>query len=52
MDATDVGALAEAMRALPQRREESLKRAAMFSWSNTAMKTREVYVAAQRFFEK
>ena len=52
VDATDVGALAEAMRARPQRREESLKRAAMFSWSITARKTREVYVAARRLFEK
>ena len=52
VDATDVRALAETMRSRPQRRNESLKRAAMFSWSNTAMKTREVYVAAQRFFEK
>lgn len=52
VDATDAGALAEAMRARPNRREESMKRAALFSWANTARKTREVYDAARRFFEK
>lgn len=52
VDAQDVRALAEAMRARPVRREESLKRAAMFSWAATARKTREVYDAARRFFEK
>ena len=52
IDATDVRALAEAMRARPVRREESLKRAALFSWSATARKTREVYDAARRLFEK
>ncbi len=50
VEATDVRALAEAMTARPNRREESLKRAAMFSWTKTAAKTREVYeVALQRF---
>lgn len=52
VDATDVRALAEAMRARPSRREESLKRAEQFSWATTARKTREVYDAARRFFEK
>jgi glycosyltransferase involved in cell wall biosynthesis len=52
VDATDVRALAEAMRARPQRREESLKRAAQFSWSKTAQKTREVYNVASRLFGK
>lgn len=52
VDATDVRALAEAMRARPVRREESLKRAALFSWPATARKTREVYDAARRFFGK
>jgi glycosyltransferase involved in cell wall biosynthesis len=52
VDATDVRALAEAMRARPARREESLRRAAQFSWSKTAQKTREVYDDAVRFFTK
>jgi len=52
VDATDVRALAEAMRARPVRREESLKRAALFSWAATANRTREVYDAARRFFSK
>lgn len=52
VDATDVRALAEAMRARPVRREESLKRAALFSWPATARRTREVYDAARRFFSK
>jgi glycosyltransferase involved in cell wall biosynthesis len=52
VDATDVRALAEAMRARPVRREESLKRAALFSWSATARRTREVYDAARRIFSK
>jgi glycosyltransferase involved in cell wall biosynthesis len=52
VDATDVHALAEAMRARPVRREESLKRAAQFSWSITAQKTREVYDVAVRLFAK
>jgi glycosyltransferase involved in cell wall biosynthesis len=52
VDATDVRALAEAMRARPARREESLKRAALFSWAATARKTREVYDAARRLFSK
>lgn len=52
VDATDVRALAEAMRARPLRREESLKRAAQFSWSMTAQKTREVYDVAARLFTK
>ena len=52
VDATDVRALAEAMRARPVRREESLKRAALFSWPSTARRTREVYDAARRFFSK
>lgn len=46
VDAQDVRALADAMRSQPVRREESLKRAALFSWSSTAAKTREVYEAA------
>ncbi len=46
VDAKDVRALAEAMLARPVRREESLKRAAQFSWSITAQKTREAYQAA------
>jgi glycosyltransferase involved in cell wall biosynthesis len=50
VDAADVRALAEAMRAQPVRREESLKRAAQFSWSMTAEKTREVYDVATRLF--
>jgi len=52
VDATDVRALAEAMRARPVRREESLKRSALFSWAATARRTREVYDAARRFFSK
>jgi glycosyltransferase involved in cell wall biosynthesis len=52
VDAADVRALAEAMRARPIRREESLKRAAQFSWSKTAQKTREVYDVATRLFAK
>lgn len=52
VDATDVRALAEAMLARPVRREESLKRAALFSWAATARRTREVYDAARRFFDK
>jgi hypothetical protein len=40
------------MRARPLRREESLKRAAQFSWSMTAQKTREVYDVAARLFTK
>lgn len=52
VDATEVRALAEAMRARPERREESLKRAAQFSWSITARKTREVYDAARRLYQK
>jgi len=52
VDATDVRALAEAMCARPNRREESLRRAAQFSWAMTARKTREVYDAARRFFGK
>jgi alpha-1,3-rhamnosyl/mannosyltransferase len=52
VDATDVRALAEAMRARPVRREESLKRAALFSWPATARRTREVYDAARRLFSK
>jgi glycosyltransferase involved in cell wall biosynthesis len=52
VDATDVRALVEALRARPARREESLKRAAMFSWSATAQQTREVYDAARRLFGK
>jgi glycosyltransferase involved in cell wall biosynthesis len=52
VDATDVQSLIEIMRARPVRREESLKRAASFSWSITARKTREVYDAAARLFGK
>jgi glycosyltransferase involved in cell wall biosynthesis len=52
VDATDVRALAEAMRSRPRRREESLKRSALFSWAATARKTREVYDAARRFFSR
>lgn len=52
VDATDVRALAEAMRARPILREESLKRAAQFSWPATARKTREVYNVAIRLFAK
>jgi alpha-1,3-rhamnosyl/mannosyltransferase len=50
VDATDVRELAEAMRARPRLREESLKRAALFSWPATARKTKGVYEAARRFF--
>ena len=46
VDAKDVRALADAMLARPSRREESIKRAALFSWSTTARRTREVYDAA------
>jgi len=52
VDSTDVRALAEAMIARPRRREESLRRAAQFSWSKTARKTREVYDDAVRLFTK
>ncbi|HTB14915.1 MAG TPA: glycosyltransferase family 1 protein [Bryobacteraceae bacterium] len=52
IDPTDVRSLAEAMRARPVRREESLQRAAQFSWSKTAQKTREVYDVAARIFAK
>lgn len=52
VDATDVGTLAEAMRARPVRRDESLRRAALYSWSITARKTREVYDAAVRLFAR
>jgi glycosyltransferase involved in cell wall biosynthesis len=50
VDATDVRALTEAMRARPMRREESLKRAAQFTWAKTARATREVYDVAIRLF--
>jgi len=49
VDAKDVRALAGAMLGRPDRpnrREESIKRAALFSWSATARRTREVYDAA------
>jgi glycosyltransferase involved in cell wall biosynthesis len=52
VEATDVRALIEIMHARPTRREESLRRAALFSWSITARKTREVYDAAARLFGK
>jgi glycosyltransferase involved in cell wall biosynthesis len=52
VDATDVRALAEAMRARPVMRDEALARAALFSWSITARKTKEVYDAARGFFGK
>ena len=52
VDATDVRALVEAMRARPVRRAESLQRAALFSWQATARKTREVYDVATRHFSK
>jgi alpha-1,3-rhamnosyl/mannosyltransferase len=52
VDATDVRALAQAMRARPVRRAESLARSAQFSWSATARKTREVYEASRRLFRK
>jgi glycosyltransferase involved in cell wall biosynthesis len=52
IDATDVRALADAMRARPVLRDESLKRAAEFSWSITARKTREVYDVARKLFAK
>lgn len=56
VDATDVRALKEAMmeaaRARLVRREESLKRAALFSWPIAARKTREVYDAARQLFGK
>jgi glycosyltransferase involved in cell wall biosynthesis len=52
VDAADVRALSDAMRARPVRREESLARAALFPWSNTARRTREVYDAARRYFAK
>jgi glycosyltransferase involved in cell wall biosynthesis len=37
---------------LQHRREQSLRRAAKFSWSNTAILTREVYVEAIQRFER
>jgi len=52
VDATDVRALAEAMRARPVRRLESIRRAAHFSWGKTAQRTREVYDDAVRLFAK
>jgi glycosyltransferase involved in cell wall biosynthesis len=52
VDATDVRALAEAMRARPVMRDKALARAALFSWSITARRTREVYDAARRLFGK
>jgi glycosyltransferase involved in cell wall biosynthesis len=52
VDPTDVRALVEAMTARPMRRDESLARAAQFSWPATARKTREVYDAARRYFGK
>jgi glycosyltransferase involved in cell wall biosynthesis len=52
VEAADVRALAEAMRARPVRREESLQRAADFSWASTARKTREVYEEARLIFGK
>ena len=52
VEATDTRALAEVMRARPARREESLKRAAQFSWPATAQKTREVYDVAVRLFTR
>ena len=52
VEATDVRALIEVMRARPVRREDSLKRAALFSWSRTAQKTREVYDVAIRLFRR
>ncbi len=52
VDAMDVRALAEAMRARPVMRDRALARAALFSWPITARKTREVYDAARRLFSK
>jgi glycosyltransferase involved in cell wall biosynthesis len=52
VDVTDVRALADAMRARPVRRDESLRRAALFSWASTARRTREVYDAVRRNFSK
>jgi len=46
VDAKDVRALSDAMLGRPNRRDESIKRAALFSWSATARRTREVYDAA------
>ena len=54
VDAEDTGALAQAMQAAaldPARfddvRERALKRARLFSWRDTARRTREVYAAAR-----
>lgn len=52
VDATDVRALAEAMRARPVLREKALRQAALFSWTTTAQRTREVYDIARRIFDK
>jgi glycosyltransferase involved in cell wall biosynthesis len=52
VEATDVRALAEAMRARPPMRDLALKRAAQFSWPVTAQKTREAYEMARGFFAK
>jgi glycosyltransferase involved in cell wall biosynthesis len=57
VEAEDTAALAEAMRAAaadPDRfaevRKKALARSALFSWRNTARRTREVYDAAARAF--
>ena len=57
VEATGAGALAEAMAALAQScekrgalREQSLKRAAGFTWRLTAQRTREVYDRAAHIF--
>lgn len=52
VDASDVGALAQAMAAacgdMSSMKERALKRASCFSWETTARKTREVYEALVR----
>jgi len=57
--ATDTAALADAMRAAATdpsqfdgHREKALARAGQFSWQKTARRTREVYDAAARVFQR
>ena len=59
LDTTDPAAWVEAMKSAltnPEwaagRREQALRRAAQFSWTNTAQRTREVYAEAIRRFRR
>jgi glycosyltransferase involved in cell wall biosynthesis len=59
VDANDIGALAEAMTAVArspanfsEMRQRALARARELTWQRTARRTREVYDAARRIFER